>query len=252
MRLVAAGPFLMGSTADQIDAAVALCRRNPDGDACQRSDFTSEFPQHEIFLSDFYMDITEITNGQYRACVQAGVCNPPDSGSGTYRSSEYYERPQFDAYPVVWVTWFDARDYCGWVGERLPTEAEWEKAARGETGAIFPWGDRFATDMANTQDRGSEVIQPVGQYPAGASPYGLLDMAGNVWEYVADWFDPDYYFNAPGEDPAGPNVSPTGQRVLRSGSYANFQHYARVANRGAITPDSSTQFRGMRCARDVP
>jgi serine/threonine-protein kinase len=252
MRLVPAGAFVMGSTADQVDAAVALCQRNPDGEACQRRDFTSEFPQHEVFASDFYMDLTEISNAQYRACVLADGCNPPAAGSGPYRSSEYYDRPQFADFPVVWVTWFDARDYCNWAGKRLPTEAEWEKAARGEDGAIFPWGDQFSSDRANTQDRGREAIQVVGQYPSGASPYGLLDMAGNVWEYVADWFDPDYYFNSPSKDPGGPNASPTGQRVLRSGSYANFQHYARVANRGAVTPDSSTQFRGIRCAADVP
>jgi formylglycine-generating enzyme required for sulfatase activity len=95
------------------------------------------------------------------------------------------------------------------------------------------------------------VIQPVGQYSNGASPYGLLDMAGNVWEYVADWFDPDYYYNAPSEDPPGPNSSPTGQRVLRSGSYANYQHYARIANRGAVEPGTSTQFRGFRCVIEV-
>jgi formylglycine-generating enzyme required for sulfatase activity len=208
-------------------------------------------PQHSVLLSSFYMDVTEITNGQYKACVNTGSCNPPASGSGTYSRSNYYDQAQYANYPVVNVTWFDARDYCAWVGERLPTEAEWEKAARGDDGRIFPWGNSFNSSRANTQDRGTSAIQPVGQYSNGASPYGILDMSGNVWEYVFDWFDPDYYTDSPAQDPAGPNSSPTNQRVLRSGSYANYQHYARIANRGAVEPGTSTQFRGFRCVISV-
>jgi serine/threonine-protein kinase len=251
MRLVPGGPFIMGSTPGQVEQAIALCRRNPDGDSCAQTDFASEMPQREVLISPFYMDVTEVTNSQYRTCATAGVCQPPREGSGTYRRDAYYDRPEFDAYPVVWITWFDARDYCAWAGKRLPTEAEWEKGARGEDGRIFPWGNLFSSDRANTQDRGRESIEPAGRYRSGASPYDLLDMAGNVWEYVADWHDPNYYFNGPDQDPTGPNSSPSGQRVLRSGSYANYQHYARVANRGAVTPDSSTQFRGFRCVMDA-
>jgi len=251
MRLVPGGEFTMGSTPGQVEQAVALCKQNPDGDSCAQTEFVSEMPQHEVFISPFYMDVNEVTNLQYGACVNAGSCQPPQEGSGTYRKSAYYDRPQFSAYPVVWVSWFDARDYCAWAGKRLPTEAEWEKAARGDDGRIFPWGNQFSSDRANTQDRGSESIEPVGQYLSGASPYGILDMAGNVWEYVADWQDPNYYFNMPDRDPRGPNSSPSGERVLRGGSYANYQHYARAANRGAVTPGSTTQFRGIRCVMDV-
>ncbi|MCB9420403.1 MAG: SUMF1/EgtB/PvdO family nonheme iron enzyme [Ardenticatenaceae bacterium] len=251
MRLVPEGSFLMGSTSAEVDQAAALCRRNPDGDSCARSEFASEMPQHSVFLSAFYMDVTEITNGQYKACVNAGDCNPPASGSGAYSRSSYYDQTQYANYPVVNITWFDARDYCIWAGERLPTEAEWEKAARSDDGRIFPWGNSFDENRANTEDRGTNAIQPVGQYSNGASPYGMLDMAGNVWEYVADWFDPNYYANSPGQDPTGPTSSPTGQRVLRSGSYANFQHYARVANRGAVEPGTNTPFRGFRCALEA-
>ena len=247
MRLVRAGTFIMGSTSDQVDQAVAACRVNPDGDSCTHSEFTSEMPQRSVFVSAFYMDVTEVTNAQYQVCVGDGRCSLPASGSGRYSRSNYYEAPQFANYPVVWVSWFDARDYCTWAGKRLPTEAEWEKAARGEDGRVYPWGDTFSTSRANTQDNGNEVITVAGQYSSGASPYGILDMGGNIWEYVADWFDPNYYAIAPDSDPQGPSSSPTGQRVLRSGSYANYQHYARVANRGAVTPGSSTQFRGIRC-----
>lgn len=252
MRLVPAGEFIMGSTQTQVETAVTLCRASPDRDSCVFGEFASEMPQREVFVSPFYMDETEVTNNEYRACVSANFCNPPDAGSGTYSRSSYYDRPSaFGNYPVVFVSWGDARDYCSWAGKRLPTEAEWEKAARGADGRTYPWGNTFDTSRANTEDRGSEAITAVGQYPSGASPYGLLDMAGNVWEYVNDWFDPDYYASAPDADPPGPNASPSGEKVLRSGSYANYQHYARVANRGSVTATSSTQFRGFRCVIDA-
>ena len=193
------------------------------------------------------MDEVEVTNNAYRACVAARGCDLPDAGSGSYSRDTYYQLPEFNNYPVVYVSWLDARSYCTWAGKRLPTEAEWEKGARGEDGRLFPWGNTFDPALTNTQDRGQEFLLPVGQFPVGASPYGLLDMAGNVWEYTADWFAPDYYSTSPNVDPTGPSASPTGERVLRSGSYANYQHYARTANRGFVTPTSSTAFRGIRC-----
>ncbi len=252
MRLVPGGEFIMGSTSAQVDTAVSLCRASPDRDSCVYSEFASEMPQREVTLDAFYMDETEVTNSEYRACVSAGFCDPPDAGSGTYSRSSYYDRTStFGNYPVVFVSWGDARNYCAWADKRLPTEAEWEKAARGTDGRIYPWGNTFDTSRANTEDRGSEAITAVGQFPSGASPYGLLDMAGNVWEYVNDWFDPDYYASAPDDNPPGPNSSPSSEKVLRSGSFANYQHYARVANRGAVTATSSTQFRGFRCVVDA-
>lgn len=247
MHLVPAGDFLMGSNATQVQDAVNLCRLNPDGEACRESDYVSELPHRTIYLSAFYMDETEVTNRQYRICVAAGGCNNPLDGNGRYSADNYYNLPEFANYPVVWVSWFDARDYCTWAGKRLPTEAEWEKAARGTDGRIFPWGNTFDSSLANTQERGGEDLQPVGQYPTGASPYGILDLAGSVWEYIGDWFDPAYYTYGPTADPIGPDSSPTGERAIRSGSYANFQHYARAANRGSVEPGSATQFRGIRC-----
>jgi formylglycine-generating enzyme required for sulfatase activity len=250
MRLVPEGEFLMGSSSSQIDDAVRLCQASPDEDSCSRSEFNSELPQRSVFISSFYIDENEVTNALYRDCVNSGQCGALESGTGRYRRSEYYDDPQYSDYPVVWVSWNDARDYCSWARKRLPTEAEWEKAARGENGWVFPWGDVFDVSKANTQDRGGERITMTGNYSSGASPYGVLDMAGNVWEYVADWFDPDYYREAPARDPQGPGSSPNGHKVLRSGSYANYQHYARVANRGSVPPGSSTQFRGIRCVLD--
>jgi serine/threonine-protein kinase len=252
MLLVPAGEFLMGSTEADVAAAVASCRGNADGDPCNFGEFNSEMPQHAVYLDAFYVDETEVSNDAYRACVNDGGCDPPDAGRGTYSRDSYYNNRSYGNYPVVYVSWYDARAYCAWAGKRLPTEAEWEKAARGEDGRIYPWGDAFQSERANTQDRGREAITPVGQYSNGASPYGALDMAGNVWEYVDDWFDPDYYQVAPDANPPGPDNSPSGDKVLRSGSYANFRYYARVANRGAIPPNSSTAFRGIRCVAPAP
>lgn len=250
--LVPAGEFLMGSTEADVEAAVASCRGNADGDPCNVGEFSSEMPQRAVYLDAFYVDETEVSNDAYRACVNDGGCDPPDAGRGTYSRDSYYNNRSYGNYPVVYVSWYDARAYCAWAGKRLPTEAEWEKAARGENGRIFPWGNTFQSERANTQDRGREAITPVGQYSNGASPYGALNMAGNVWEYVDDWFDPDYYQVAPDANPPGPDNSPGGDKVLRSGSYANFRYYARVANRGAVPPNSSTAFRGIRCVVSAP
>lgn len=246
MVLVPAGDFIMGSTSDEVDTAVSLC--NQSGNSCPRSYFTNEMPQRIVYLSDYYIDVTEITNDQYRACVSAGVCAPPsDSGApdARYRVNNYYNMRQYDNYPVVRIRWEDARTYCQWVGEQLPTEAQWEKAARGTDGRIFPWGNNFNNNRANTQESGDNV-KSVGSYPDGRSPYGVYDMAGSVWEYVADWYSDTYYQNAPDTEPTGPSSG--ADHVLRGGSYSDFKEYARVTNRG--TPHSGSirsGFRGFRC-----
>ena len=250
MLLVPEGEFIMGSTRSQVEAAVDLCRGNLDNDPCNFDEFSNEMPQHTVFLTDFYMDITEITNEQYEACVNSGACDPPEAGTGRYSRQEYYEDLRFAKYPVVWVSWFDAQDYCTWAGERLPTEAEWEKAARGEDGLIFPWGDTFDGNKANTQELGGNQLRPVGSYSDGASTYGILDQAGSVWEWVSDWYDAGYFDESPDFNPQGPSSGRN--RILRGGSYGNFQYYARATNRGARAPDSSTEFRGFRCVIDAP
>ena len=248
MHLVPAGEFLMGSTNDQLQIAVQLCQNSNSGDVCAFGEFANEMPQHLVYLDAFYIGETEITNDQYRACVNAGYCSPPDSASGRYPPSQYYNVSSYANYPVVWVSWYDARDYCTWADGRLPTEAEWEKAARSSDGRLFPWGNDFDPSKTNTQEGGGDVLRPVGQYPAGASPYGLLDMAGSVWEWVHDWFDPDYYTISPDSNPFGPSSGQ--EKVLRGSSYSNHAHYARTSNRGLAPPsgsNGSSAFRGFRC-----
>ena len=162
-----------------------------------------ELPYHDVTLKAFWMDQTEVTNGMYGLCVQAGTCRPPQKPSSAKRPS-YFGDSAFQDYPVIQVTWGDAQAYCAWAGRRLPTEAEWERAACGDDMRTYPWGDEPpSTRYANFNSLVRDTTR-VGSYPAGASPYGALDMAGNVWEWVSDFYDVDYYLTAPTADPAGP------------------------------------------------
>lgn len=238
MRLVPAGVFLMGSTQQGVDNAVRLCRDSGANDPCSPGEFSNEMPEHAVTLDAFYMDVTEITNAQYRACVVAGDCAAP-------ANQQYYGASRYDDFPVVHVSWYDANSYCQAMGERLPTEAEWEKAARGDDARLFPWGPAWDATRANTEERGGDRLQPVGQYPSGASPYGILDLSGSVWEWVSDWFDPAYYAISPAENPAGPAAG--ADKILRGGSFSNHVHYARATNRGFEAPNTASTYRGFRC-----
>jgi formylglycine-generating enzyme required for sulfatase activity len=243
---VPAGEFLMGSD-----------DRDPDA-------YGSEQPQHTVFLDEFWIDQTEVTNAIYALCVAAGACAPPSGFDSATRSS-YYGNHAYDGYPVIFVSWEDAQAYCGWAGRRLPTEAEWEKAARGTDGRRYPWGDGpVAGVLLNFADRnlsldlpydwqdtgvddGYEDTAPVGSYPDGASPYGALDLAGNVGEWVADWYDEAYYSNSPSDNPRGP-ASGT-QHVTRGGSWLDRAQAGRAASRGSSFPDYRWVSLGFRCAR---
>jgi len=204
---------------------------------------------NKVYLDSFWIDKTEVTNARYAECVQAGECSPPSSNSSRTRNS-YFGNTVFDDYPVVNVSWMDASAYCTWAGGRLPTEAEWEKAARGTDGREFPWGDNDPLVMPGFMNFNGLDTTRVGTYPNGVSPYGALDMAGNVGEWVTDWLNAEYYNNPPASNPLGPDSGE--YRVWRGGSWANtgiesLRTYTRTGN----LPADSRAGIGFRCARNA-
>lgn len=228
MIYVPAGEFLMGSR-----------ETDPIAD-------NDEKPQHRVYLDAFWIDQTEVTNAMYAKCVKAGACQPPSS-TASYTFHAYYGDSPYDHYPVAWITWERARTYCEWAGRRLPTEAEWEKAARGTDGRLYPWGD--ATPNPNLLNFKADVgdTTAVGNYPAGASPYGALDMAGNLWEWVADWYSHSYYASSPAANPPGP--APQAYHACRGGSWNSAAEMVRTAARGNADPGRCDGIVGIRCAR---
>ena len=149
----------------------------------------NEQPVHKVVLDAFWIDQTEVTNKMYALCVQTSVCTPPSSTNSSTRPS-YYENPEFEDYPVIYVDWYKAKTYCEWAGRRLPTEAEWEKAARGTDGRNYPWGKDAPNKMLLNYNGNVGDTTEIGKYPAGASIYGALDMAGNAWEWVSSLYKP--------------------------------------------------------------
>jgi formylglycine-generating enzyme required for sulfatase activity/tRNA A-37 threonylcarbamoyl transferase component Bud32 len=228
MVSVLAGEFKMGSS---------------DADRYASDD---EKPQHTVYLDAFWIDKYEVTNALYKKCVDAGKCQSPNP-TESYSRRWYYGISKFDNYPVIYVSWNDAKAYCEWAGKRLPTEAEWEKAARGTDGRIYPWGNAFDKNRLNSSEGGRGDTTPVDSFPSGASPYGALDMAGNVWEWVADWHDSAYYTNSPRNNPKGPS---SGQyRVLRGGAWNYGQRSVRAASRDGYDPGTRIDYVGFRCAQ---
>jgi formylglycine-generating enzyme required for sulfatase activity len=245
---IPAGDFIQGSTPEQVQLAYDTCAK--EDQQCSAKGMEDELPQHTVYLDAFSIDVYEVTNAEYARCVEAGVCQPPTPTSSNKRSA-YYGDAAFADYPVIYVRWQDADAYCRWAGKRLPTEAEWEKAARGTDGRQWPWGSTFAADRVNYRPGGTAADSGdtvrVGSYPAGASPYGAMDMVGNVWEWVADWYAPSYEGLAAGPNPQGPASGE--QRVIRGGSWNSNIGSARAASRAGAPPDQRYFDIGFRCAR---
>jgi formylglycine-generating enzyme required for sulfatase activity len=228
MVYVPEGTFIMGST-DANKLAVS-----------------NEKPQHNVYLAAYWIDKTDVTNHMYALCVKAGACNAHLVNS-SYKFSSYYGNPKYDNYPVIYVNWDDAQSYCHWAKMYLPTEAEWEKAARGTDGRSYPWGNDTPTcSLANFGGPGGCVgdTSAVGAYALSkTSPYGALDMAGNVWEWVNDWYSDSY---------SGQSSTAGTYRVLRGGSWNDDGSGLRSAFRYRHDPESSSSEIGFRCVRSVP
>lgn len=259
MVYVPAGEFQMGIDRDGFNYARQLCREYGGKEAiatCGQAVFTDEQPMHTVALDGFWIDRTEVTNEQYRRCVEANACKPPVE-SGSYTRKTYYGDSAYDDYPVVSVRWQQSVDYCAWAGGRLPTEAEWEYAARGPEGRIFPWGNTFDGTRLNycdvnckycpsdeAVDDGYIDTAPVGTFPTGVSWCGALDMAGNVREWVAGW-----YGRYPSERQINPTGPPSGDsHVTRGGCWLDTPDDVRSTNRGGNRLDYTHPKVGFRCA----
>ncbi len=237
------GEFIRGVDADD---ALRECKKYRSN--CERFWFTDAEPVQSIYLDGFWIDRNEVTNKAYSLCVTAGACNEPIKSSSETRPG-YYGNPEYDDYPVVYVNWRMASSYCQWAGRRLPTEAEWEKAARGTDGRTYPWGDEIDCTLANYFSIGKACVgdtTKVGSYPKGASIYGALDLVGNVWEWVADSYGENYYFESPNTNPLGPSEGNI--RIARGGSWANSGSEIHSYFRHARESDFSDFNFGFRCA----
>jgi serine/threonine-protein kinase len=263
----------------------------PDGEFIMGSEDGNpdETPVHKVYLDAYWIDRTEVTNARFAAVLnqvltEITVISDRYVNLGYQRiydlkcfecidwqdpiiwdGSKFIALPAYQDHPVSMVTWYGAQAYCEWTGRRLPTEAEWEKAARGKKGFIYPWGNEFACQKGNFDDEtildkfvvpggegcdGYNQTAPIGSFPDGESPYGVYDMAGNVWEWVSDWYDSDYYnilisFN----NPEGPLTG--SERALRGGGWYDSDWSARGSSRHGRSPNYYRNYIGFRCAHDA-
>ena len=222
MKLIPSGSFVMG---------------------LDNTDLSGLKPAHRIYLDAYWMDQSQVTNEAYRACFEARVCPRPMSRpGGLLNRREYHENPKFANFPVNYVRHGHAVDYCKWAGKRLPTEAEWEKAVRGDDGRLYAWGDEIPEGFLETAP-----VQPVGSMPDLASPYGIFDMGGNMWEWVADSYSGDFYSDSPLVNPKGPEARMT--KVKRGGTRFILTPWA-VIRSPEWTHDSNPDV-GFRCVKDL-
>ncbi len=272
MAAVAGGTFVMGIDEDELADAVEGCKEEfgPENGAiaCEqmaRFQDAATGQAREVYVSPFLIDRREVTTAEYRQCVVAGACDLTPLVAGDRRFIH-------DELPVVNVTWHDAVSYCSWKGKRLPTEAEWEKAARGDDGRRWPWGNTDGDDRANRGKMIPEELRPGGIQPGvlatmtddsdgaagpappgtfrfGRSPYGVDDMAGNVAEWVQDWWSQFGYTGLSTIDPRGVSSGP--YRVVRGGSFNDPRFFARVYYRNSHRPSLRAITIGFRCARDI-
>jgi formylglycine-generating enzyme required for sulfatase activity len=207
-----------------------------------RQSTLSEQSSPQVYLDAFWISRTQVTNAMYSACVAAGACNKPIRKE---INPHYYDH-RYKDHPVVYVTWSDAQLYCAWIGGRLPTEAEWEKAARAEDWHAYAWGGADPGPKYANVNNSQKSTTSVGKYPDGASPYGVLDLGGNVREWVGDWFVSSLYLPSPPDNPVGPDKG--SKRVLKSASWFDPAKFSRISNRQAHEPESAGYNRGFRCA----
>jgi formylglycine-generating enzyme required for sulfatase activity len=194
----------------------------------------NEIPEHDVTLDAFWIDQLEVTNAMYGLCVSAGECTLPRDLK-SQRRPDYFDTPEFKDYPVIYVTWAQAKTYCEWAGRRLPTEAEWERAGRGDDFRTFPWGEDKASGLLANFNMLVGDTSRAGTYPAGASPFGVLDMAGNVAEWVHDFYSFDYSAVLENTlNPTGPATSSNFQRVVRGGSLGDAEINIRVSKRSSV------------------
>jgi formylglycine-generating enzyme required for sulfatase activity len=253
MILVPAGLFVMGTESD-----LALQECNKYRLDCQPIWFIDEGPPRTDHIPSFYVDKYEVGNASYRVCVDEGKCDPPKQPTSKTRTS-YYDDSQFDNYPVIYVDWEMANTYCEWRGGYLPAEAQWEKAARGTDGNVYPWGNDFITGQANfcdincdlpianrKYDDGYKDTSSINSYSSGISTYGLYNMLGNVYEWVAGFYEP-----YPGGDQTGSAYYGEGYRVIRGGSWASSIDLLRTSNRDPSPSTNANWDIGFRCAKDA-
>ena len=250
MVWVPAGEFTMGGMDEE--TAAALKEFPEDSQDFGEFFLNAEKPERKVHLDGYWMYKYEVTVAQYRKFCEATKTEMPKAPEWGWKED----------HPMVMVTWQDAADYGKWAGVSLPTEAQWEKAARGTDGRIHPWGNEWAASKcANSVGMETESTKAVGIYASGASPYGCMDMAGNAHEWCADWYDPNYYKNAPTKNPTGPSKEVefkttaegdvvTGARVLRGGSWSYVKDvYFRCARRNSSDPTKRYSYYGFCCAR---